>query len=274
MRDIVALVLLALSIVMLVACGREEGRAQEGSVIVFHNADGRTLSLEDLRSYSGSIRYEIIGSNEVPVEATALHQRAREAGGQGEYQRAIDLLSEASELAPQWPYPVYDKAFTYLLMDDFEAARAHYEITLELAPRGFFTAITAFDVLTREQNGEFEPGIYQAYLSLEWMGDVDHKEQILRQLVERFPTFAPAWKDLANLTDDDADRLAAIENGLAAEPDAETRGILLINKAVLMNSQGDYDASIRLLGELALDPRATLATEHLAKSTMAMIVSK
>lgn len=274
MRDIVALVLFAGSVVMFVACEREKGPTQEGPVIVFRSEDGRTLTLDDLRGYNGSIRYEIIGSNVVPAEARALHQRAREAGGQGEYQRAIDLLSRASELAPQWPYPIYDKAYTYLLMGDFNAARAYYERTLELAPRGFFTAITAFDVLTREQNGEFEPGIYLTYLSLEWMDNPVQKEQILRQLVERFPTFAPAWKDLANLTDDDADRLAAIENGLAAQPDAETHGILLINKAMALNSQGEYEASIQVLGELALDPTATLATEHLAKSTMAMIVSK
>jgi hypothetical protein len=68
-----------------------------------------------------------------------------------------------------------------------------------------------------------------------------------------------------------ADKLSAIEKGLAAKPDRETEGILLINKALALNEQGDTETATAILGSLALDPRATFASEHLAKQTLAFI---
>ena len=75
-------------------------------------------------------------------------------------------------------------------------------------------------------------------------------------------------------TDADAEKLAAIEKGLAAKPDGETKGILLINKALINYRLGDHEGAVRLLGELALDPASTYATEHLAKVTLARIAEK
>jgi tetratricopeptide (TPR) repeat protein len=156
-------------------------------------------------------------------------------------------------------------------MQDYEAARTDYQKTVELAPRGFFTAITALDVLTREQKGEFPPGIYLAYLSLEWQSDRVKKLDMVRNLVDRYPQFAPGWKELANLLEHDPDRLAAIESGLAAEPDAETKGMLLINKALILDRQGHHDEAVKLLGQLALDPKSTVGTEQLAKATLVIV---
>ncbi|MEK6337295.1 MAG: hypothetical protein AABM67_20425 [Acidobacteriota bacterium] len=175
-------------------------------------------------------------------------------------------------MAPSWPYPVYDLAFTYLLMKDAENARVYYRKTVELAPRGFFTALTALDALEREAKGELPDGTYLAFLSLEWMDDESIKASAVRHLVERIPGFAPVWKELAMQVDTDAEVLAAIEQGLAANPDGETKGILVINKALVLDRNGDHDGAIRLLGELALDPASTYATEHLAKVALASVV--
>jgi tetratricopeptide (TPR) repeat protein len=171
-----------------------------------------------------------------------------------------------------WPYPVYDRAFTYLLMKDFDSARADYRRTLKLSPRGFFTAITALDTLTREQNGELPVGTYLAYLSLEWMKDKGQKESAIRELVKQIPQFAPAWKELASLCDDDVERLTAIENGLAAHPDVDTKGILSINKALVLNLRGDHAEAVELLGEIALDPKSTIKTEHSAKAALSILM--
>jgi len=181
--------------------GDQRRTEKEGGVIVIRSADGRTLTLEELKSATGTVRYEVFGAADIPAEASGLHQRAREAGGRGEYQQAISLLTKASELAPQWPYPIYDRAYTHLLMKDFDAARADYQRTVALAPRGFFTAITALDTLTREQAGQFPPGTYLAYLSLEWVNDRAKKLDMGRQLVRKLPRFALGWKELAFLTD-------------------------------------------------------------------------
>ena len=271
MRVRLVIVIFLLGLILSSGCNSGEKNSKEVPVIIFQDADGRTLTLEDIKGVSGTFQYEVVGAEGVPAEAKALHQRAREAGARGEYQSAIDLLTKASELAPQWPYPIYDRAYTHLLMHDYEAARIDYQKTVELAPRGFFTAITALDVLTREQKGEFPQGIYLAYLSLEWQSDPVKKLAMVRNLVDRYPQFAPGWKELANLLESDPDRLAAIESGLAAEPDAETRGMLLINKALILDRQGHHDEAVKILGQLALDPKSTVGTEQLAKATLVII---
>src|SRR5262249_59470647 len=88
-------------------------------------------------------------------------------------------------------------AFTYLLMKDAENARKHYRKAVELAPRGFFTAITALDTLEREAKGDLPAGTYLAYLSLEWVDDPGKKAAAVAQLVKQAPRFAPAWKEQA-----------------------------------------------------------------------------
>ncbi len=162
-------------------------------------------------------------------------------------------------------------AYTYLLMKDSEKARTHYRKTVELSPRGFFTAITAVDALDREAKGDLPVGTYRAYLALESMEDDETRSNAVRQLVKRAPSFAPAWKELAVQSKTEAEKLAAIEKGLAARPDAETKGILLINKALIMDQRGDHDVAVRSLGDLALDPASTYGTEHLAKASLAYV---
>jgi tetratricopeptide (TPR) repeat protein len=245
----------------------------QNSMIVFRRADGRVLTMDEIQDV-GAVRWELIGASDVPGEAKALHEKGRLAGSSGQYEDAVALFTEACELAPAWPYPVYDRAFTRLLAHDVDGARADYRRTVDLAPRGFFTAITALDALVREQKGELPGGTYLAYLSLEWTNDRARKKELVHQIVERAPRFAPAWKELALLADQGPERLHAIEMGLTAEPDVETRGMLMINKALILYQQGNRESAVRLLGELALDPASTLATEHLSKATLAMIVKK
>jgi tetratricopeptide (TPR) repeat protein len=243
-------------------------------VIIFRSADGRTLTMEDLRGVTGTFRCEAVGKTGVPAEAESLHEQGRQAGAAGDYNKALTLLQRASNLAPRWPHPVYDMAFTFLLMKDADNARKYYRKTVELAPRGFFTAITALDTLEREQKGDLQAGTYLAYLSLEWLDDPGEKAGLVRHMVTQVPRFAPAWKDLANTLDSDVDRLAAIEKGLAAEPDPETKGMLLINKALVLNRAGDHSGAIELLGKLALDPESTYATEHWAKASLALVAEE
>lgn len=268
-------ILLSLIAALSIACNRNPGTTtNQAAVVVFRAADGRTLTTADLQGSNGTFQYEIVGASNVPAEADSLHKQARQAGQEGDYKKVVDLLERASSLAPAWPYPVYDMAFTYLLMNDVENARKCYRKTVDLSPRGFFTAITALETLDREEKGELPAGTYRAYLSLEWMDDAGKKADAVRRLAERVPGFAPSWKEMAMQTDADAEKLAAIEKGLAARPDGETKGILQINKALILDRRGDHDDAVRLLGELALDPASTLATEHLAKFTLASIVKE
>ena len=240
--------------------------------LVFRDAAGRELTAADLTGYTGQVRWEVIGAYDVPPRAGQLHREAREAGRRGDYARALDLLDQAWDLAPQWPYPVYDAAFTYLLLDEPGAAQEMYERVDEMAPRGYFTCKASLDTLRRERAGELFRGFAKAYAATEWM-DPREKKRLLTGIVDKFPGFALAWKDLSALLDDDTSKLHAIGRGLLGRPDAETLGILLINKANILVRRGDRDTAVAILGELALSPDSTLAAEHLAKATLARLLA-
>jgi tetratricopeptide (TPR) repeat protein len=240
--------------------------------LVFRDSAGRELTERDLAEYTGQVRWEVIGAYDLPPQATRLHQEARQAGGRGDYARALDLLDQALDLAPHWPYPVYDAAYTYLLLGEPGMAEEFYQHVDRLAPRGFFTCKTSLDTLRRERAGELFPGFARAYATTEWM-DPGQKKALLEGIVEKFPGFPPAWKDLSVLLDDNPGKLRAINQGLRGLPDPETRGILLVNKANILAGNGDRDAAVTILGELALSPDSTLAAEHLAKASLARLVS-
>lgn len=236
--------------------------------LVFRDDAGRELTLRDLREIPGRVRWEVVGADSVPARAQRLHAEAREAGGHGDYARALDLLDEAWDLAPRWPYPAYDAAYTYLLIGEPQMAEELYARVDEMAPRGFFTCKASLDTLRRERAGELFPGFARAYATTEWMAPAERKA-VLTGIVQKFPGFALAWKDLSALLEDDASMLFAIEQGLRGRPDPETFGILQINKAAILARQGDTDTATAMLGTLALSPDSTLATEHLAKATLA-----
>jgi tetratricopeptide (TPR) repeat protein len=205
-------------------------------------------------------------NTDIPNRAKQLHAEAREAGGRGEHDNALRLFTEAMALAPHWPYPIYDRAFTHLLMSDNEAALADYRRALELAPRGFFTAFTAVDTLEREQRGELPPGLYLAYCLLEWVDDETQRRSALEQMVAKYPSFAPGWFKLSGLTKDSRERLGMLDRGLAALPDRETGGMLKLNKALLLNELGDQEASAALVREVLADPETPVGVEAWAKT--------
>jgi hypothetical protein len=86
------------------------------------------------------------------------------------------------------------------------------------------------------------------------------KKRALEEIVAKWPTFAPGWWQLVILLEKDDARFNAIERGLDASPDAETKGMLLINKALLLARRGDQEDALRILRELADDPDSTLGT--------------
>lgn len=236
---------------------------------VFRDAAGRELTARDLAGFGGQAGREIAGAWTVPDEAVRWHQEARLAGARGDYRRALTFLDHARALAPDWPYPIYDAAFTYLLQGDTEVAEELYAEVDQMAPRGFFTCKTTLDCLRQEHAGTLPVGFSRTFTSLEWLDDAAQKKAVLETMVEAYPAFGPAWKELSVLLDDPGERLRAITRGLEADPDPETRGILLINRALILDQRGERAGAITILGELALDPASTLATETLAKATLA-----
>jgi len=256
-----ALVLLA----AISACGTDSQSLRR--VPMFFDPTDRLLNPEDLQK---SLPPHQDAGWSVTPEAKTWHELGRAAGAEGDYNKAIAHLTKSAGLAPRWPYPIYDRAFTYLLMKQPGKALEDYRKTLELAPRGFFTAMTAVHTLTREEAGDLPPGLYLAFMTLESVEDATQRRGILQQFVDKYPTFAPGWYKYATVQESLADRLTAIERGLAADPDPQTKGMLLLNKALVLHGAGDYGGSQALLRSVADDPQSTLATEALAKAMVAL----
>ena len=95
----------------------------------------------------------------------------------------------------------------------------------------------------------------------------------LEDLVQELPTFAPAWKDLAALLDDDDARLAAITRGLAADPDRETAGVLQVNRALILDRRGQRADAIAIVTALIDDPDTTLAAEQFGRMVLSQLTA-
>ena len=244
------------------------GQKNKSDKLIFKDEKGNEIYLSDLDGVTGEFNWAIMDNKKIPAKAQTLHQEARHHGGKGEYAQAIEKLLKAHELAPDWAYPVYDLAFTYLLQNDFQNALKYYEVTNSIEPRGFFTAKTAYWSLKKEQEGVFPQGLYLGYMQIEWSNSEEEKLKIAHAIVNKFPSYAPAWKEIASRSDDQEERLKAVENGLAADPDTETRGALLINKALIMDVKGETEEAKKILGELIFDENASPANVELAKFVM------
>jgi tetratricopeptide (TPR) repeat protein len=205
---------------------------------------------------------------EVPERAKQLHEDGRAAGARGELEDALRLLTEAAAIAPRWPNPVYDRAFTHLLRQEYAAALADYRKTLELAPGGFFTAAAAVQTLEREMQGELPEGLYFAYMTLEWEEDKAKVRGVLEQVVDKISDFAPAWLTLSSLVDDPNERLRLLDGGLVASPDRDTRGMLLLNKSQALLAVGDKEASLAILRAMLTDADRSPTAEAWAKALM------
>lgn len=192
------------------------------------------------------------------MNAQTLHQQGRQAGEQGDYALALQFFQKAHESDPNWSYPLYDMAFTYLLQSEFDKAYAHYKKVDELSPKGFFTVKTALWTLEREQNGEYAKGLYTTYIKLEWIPE-NQRLSILQQILEHYPSFTPAYKAMINLYNDPDKRLELINKGLAQDADDETYCSLLVHKALVFKYGNQPEEAQRLLDELLDSPRCTTA---------------
>jgi tetratricopeptide (TPR) repeat protein len=262
----------SLTLLSLFSCQSNTKKAEPAQQkIVFKDNLGHVLLETDLAKTTGQVNYEMMDNKIIDPRAKSLHDESRKLGQAGNYDSCIAKLQQAMEIQPDWAYPVYDLAFTYLLKQDFDNALKFYKKTDELEPKGFFTAKTAIYALEGEKAGKFPQGLYTVYMQIEWTDDRNKKLQLAKAIVGKVPEFAPAWKELAVLSDNKEEREKAIEQGLSKDPDAETKGILLINKAIILNESGKNEDATKLLGDLIFSPDATTGSIELAKFTLRSI---
>ena len=250
----------------------EPARAADPAGLIFRDASGRTLTKDDLKTATGRVDWSLVGNDNVSDAAAALFDKGREAGGKGDYAKAIEFLGKAHDAAPTWPYPLYELAYTYQLMDQPAKALSTYEQVVALAPRGFFTALATVDCLRRETAKEWPAGMCKRYALAEFL-DPSKRMAELEAIVVAAPGIAAAWKDLALETEGDAAQMAAFDRALAHKPDPETRGVALSNKALALDRLGKRAEAIKILGELVLDPTSPLDIVEMSKMALVQMTS-
>ena len=87
---------------------------------------------------------------------------------------------------------------------------------------------------------------------------------MIELLIDKVPSFAPAWKDYSTLLEG-KERLIAIEKGLEQNSDIETKGTLLINKALVMSQNGNFKEASELLTNVIFDTNSTFGNIEMAK---------
>lgn len=265
----------SLVILTITSCHTNSEQNSEQENLIFKDSLGHSLTKSDLSNITtGQVNFEIVGNQTIDPKASELHQEARTLGQTGKYDLSISKLEQAIKIQPDWAYPYYDLGYTYLLKGDFDNALKFYTKTDELEPKGFFTSKTALYSLEGEKSGKFPKGLYLAYMQIEWTDDVSKKIEIAKSITEKVSNFAPAWKELSNLLENKTERLNAIEKGLSANPDAATKGVLLINKAIILDNDGKKEEAKQLLGNLIFSPDVTTGNEELAKFTLKSITKK
>lgn len=233
---------------------------RHGYHMILYSADGSPLTWEQMQVYNGRLRWEIINDTNVTTEARAMLEKGRRLGASGDYQGALELFNKAHEAAPGWEYPVYEEAYTHLLMGDIESARKSYNRVNQIAPHGFFNSQQASVCLKREADGEIPVGTYRKILMLDG-ANPGAARSVARGIVFDHPDYAAGWERVAFFTEDSKKALDAVEKGLAANPDPFTRDSLNFRKAVIAGNDGDTAGAVRMLERQLKDPDLTVAVE-------------
>ncbi len=247
-------------ILCLLGCGKERD-----AKVVFTTKDGQEV--QDLKKVEdGGVDYKVVGKGEIPAQAKELHELGRKYGAAGKFDAALLNFAEASKIAPQWAYPIYDSAYTFLLRGDATNALAKYREVDRLETNGFFTTKTAVWTLEREESGALPRGTYQAYVALE---DVDgnRKSELIEKLAAMAPNYPPVWKEKVLAARTVTEKFQLIDKALALGPDAETYGILMLNRAALLHLQKKTNEATAILNGLTAETN-TVGTRELARSLM------
>jgi hypothetical protein len=109
-----------------------------------------------------------------------------------------------------------------------------------------------------------------AYVSLEWAAP-EERVELIEQLTQKLPAFAPAWKEKALLTEAPEGKLSLIDKALSLKPDAETYGILMLNKAAALQQTLGEAAALEIVDSLIASDSSTTGTRTLAKEMYKML---
>jgi tetratricopeptide (TPR) repeat protein len=229
--------------------------------------DGATFEVEEVRPAKGLHVQFVFERNRITLRPAVVGaERGERLGQAGQYDEALAALEEAAAADPFDPHARYLGAFTLLHLGRYAEAADRYREVEELAPGWFHCRADAW-LADRLAAGQFDQADFLALAALD-DGPEAPKEKVALadRLVARRPDLPGAHlhraKALAR-SGREADARAALEAGLAADPDPDVRTRLLAELAVLSDEPAVRAARFReavaLNGNLTAAASAALA---------------
>lgn len=240
--------------------------------IISYDKKSNTFTETDIEEPTMPVNDQVTLAGGMDARAKQLHEEGRALGTTGDFDAAILKFEEAIHIQPDWGYPVYDMAFSYIFKGEDDLALRFFKKTDELEPDGFFETKEAIYALEGEKDGRFPKGIYMYYKQITMRPGLTQQQKldIATEITRNLPDFAPGWLALQGLLQESNLRLHAIEQGLSKNPDETTKGYLLVNKAQLLAVSGRLKEAVQLL-ENIMSPESITTNILLAKMTLKMI---
>lgn len=143
-------------------------------ILIFKDKKGNIISEAEFVKGDDNYDFEFCGSFEHNPEADKLHQMGRMNGQTGNFDEAIKCFKQAHEIQPEWPYPIYDMAFSYCYKGEFDTALKLFKQVDRLVPKGYFDSKEAIYSLEGEKTGIFPTGIFMYYMQLKLYPDLTY----------------------------------------------------------------------------------------------------
>ncbi len=229
--------------------------------------NGATFEVDEVRPI-GDVRVQFVFErNRITLRPAAVHtERGDELGSAGRHEESLAAFREAVAADPFDPHSRYLEAFTLLHMGRYADAAEGYRRVEELAP-GWFQCRADLWVAEQLVLGRLDAQDFAALHLLE-DGPAPPAEKVAmaERLLARRPGLPPAHlhlgKHLAR-SGREADACAALQAGLAADPDPDVRTRLLAELGTLTEDaaerEGLYCEAVALNGNLVAAASAALA---------------
>ncbi|MCA9038555.1 MAG: hypothetical protein KDA91_25695, partial [Planctomycetaceae bacterium] len=188
--------------------------------------NGQELELDEIRSVGRGSYQFIFKRNRMSLQkAITLTQQGNQLASADRFSDALEKFTEASDVDPYDPDPIYQSGVSLLHLGLYAQAREAFEDVERLAP-GWFRCRSDRWLADGLDSGSITDEQFQLLRILEdGCLNPAQSASIAQQAVERFPDFAPFYLCLGDTATNESDVVSAYRRGLEVveEPDLESR---------------------------------------------------
>jgi superkiller protein 3 len=191
--------------------------------------------------------------------------KGKEWEERGNSTKAINAYRQAVAIEPDWVAPHERLGAIFMELGQYDEAIAAYRRAKASAVPGDDSITDRLQMLERIQQGTLDPMAYRYYLMARDMPDetLNEKMSLCQQALSLSPDFAAPYSILGKILlakGHPNQARAVLERGLALEPPAFTRALLLFDLGNVLLVSGQRDEALRTfrqIVELDANPKMT-----------------